>query len=69
MLKTLYWSDEFSGPGGQQPDCAYWGYDLGNGDWGWGNGEHQYYTNSPSNIAMDGNGHLVITARRENPGN
>lgn len=67
--QTLIWSDEFNGPAGQLPDSSNWGYDLGNGDWGWGNGEHQYYTNSPSNIAQDGNGNLVITARRENPGN
>lgn len=67
--QTLLWSDEFNGPAGQLPDSSTWGYDLGNGDWGWGNAEHQYYTNSPSNVAQDGNGHLVITARRENVGN
>lgn len=66
---TLVWSDEFNGPSGQAPDGSKWGFDIGSGDWGWGNAEHQYYTNSRSNSALDGNGNLVITARRENPNN
>lgn len=65
--QTLVWSDEFNGPAGQLPDASKWGRDIG-GD-GFGNYEHQYYTNSASNAALDGNGNLVITARRENPNN
>lgn len=34
-----------------------------------GNKERQYYTDSASNAALDGNGNLVITARKENPNN
>lgn len=60
------WSDEFDGPAGTAPNQSNWKYDIGGG--GWGNNELQYYTSSTSNAALDGNGHLVITARRENPG-
>ncbi len=55
--------DDFNGPAGSRPDPARWGYDLGGG--GWGNGESQVYTDSPDNVALDGDGHLVITARRD----
>lgn len=65
--QTLVWSDEFNGGAGQLPDASKWGRDVGGG--GWGNQEHQYYTDSASNAALDGNGNLVITARRENPNN
>jgi len=65
--QALVWSDEFNGPAGSLPDTTKWSYDIGGG--GWGNAEHQYYTNSGSNAAMDGQGNLVITARRENPNN
>jgi len=65
--QTLVWSDEFNGSAGQLPDGSKWGRDVGGG--GWGNAEHQYYTDSASNAALDGNGNLVITARRENPNN
>lgn len=34
-----------------------------------GNQEHQYYTDSASNAALDGSGNLVIAARKENPNN
>jgi beta-glucanase (GH16 family) len=63
---TLTWSDDFNGPAGSAPDQGRWGYDIGGS--GWGNQELEYYTNSTGNAALDGNGHLVITARRENPG-
>lgn len=58
--------DDFNGPAGSRPDPARWGYDLGGG--GWGNGEAQTYTDSPENAALDGDGHLVITARRDGDG-
>lgn len=57
----LTWSDEFNGASGSAPDSGKWAYDLGGG--GFGNNEHQYYTNSRDNSAMDGAGNLVITAR------
>ena len=64
----LVWQDEFDGPAGQSPDSTNWTYDIGTGDNGWGNQELQYYTNRPENISLDGNGNLVITARRESFG-
>jgi beta-glucanase (GH16 family) len=64
---ALVWSDEFNAPAGTPPDPNKWRHDIGGG--GWGNNERQYYTDSTSNAAHDGNGNLVITARRENPAN
>jgi beta-glucanase (GH16 family) len=61
----LVWSDEFEGPAGNAPDNTKWVFDIGTGINGWGNSELQYYTNRPSNIQLDGNGKLVITARSE----
>ncbi len=64
---TLVWHDEFDGRRGTRPDPEAWGYDLG-GE-GWGNLEHQTYTDERANAAMDGKGALVITADRlETPG-
>jgi len=54
---NLVFSDEFATDGA--PDPNKWGYDLGAG--GWGNGELQSYTNSPTNAVVQG-GNLVITA-------
>jgi beta-glucanase (GH16 family) len=55
------WSDEFDGPAGSAPDPAKWTVETG----GSGNGNHelQYYTDRADNVAHDGDGHLVITAR------
>lgn len=61
----LAWSDEFEGAAGQAPDATKWIYDIGTGNNGWGNQELQYYTNRPENVSLDGQGNLVITARRE----
>jgi len=63
----LTWADDFSGSAGAAPDGSKWAHDTGGG--GWGNSELEYYTNSTSNAALDGNGHLIITARKENPNN
>ncbi|MFD2764955.1 glycoside hydrolase family 16 protein [Micromonospora eburnea] len=62
---AVTWSDDFNGPAGAPPDAGKWRYDIGGG--GWGNNELQYYTSNTRNAALDGNGNLVITARRENP--
>jgi beta-glucanase (GH16 family) len=59
----LVWSDEFNGPAGASPDTTKWTFDRGGG--GWGNNELEYYTSRPTNVALDGQGHLAITARRE----
>ena len=61
----LAWSDDFNGVKGGQLDKNKWTYDIGRGQNGWGNQELQYYTDRPENVSMDGEGNLVITARRE----
>ncbi|MCQ4138753.1 family 16 glycosylhydrolase [Chryseobacterium sp. EO14] len=60
----MVWSDEFNGTAGSLPDNKKWTFDLGTGDNGWGNQELQSYTNSTNNVSLDGNGNLVITARK-----
>lgn len=60
----LTWEDDFDGQTGELPDPTGWNLDLGkgpNGD-GWGNNELQTYTDEPENVALDGEGNLVITA-------
>jgi beta-glucanase (GH16 family) len=64
---VLVAADEFEGPAGSSPDPSFWSFDVGGS--GFGNGESQFYTDRPSNAAVDGNGNLVITARREVMGN
>jgi beta-glucanase (GH16 family) len=64
----LTWSDEFNGADGELPDATKWAFDIGNGQGGWGNQELQYYSNRPTNISMDGEGNLIITAKKENFG-
>ncbi|MFD7685733.1 ricin-type beta-trefoil lectin domain protein [Streptomyces sp. NPDC059781] len=56
------WSDEFDGPAGSAPDPGKWTLETG----GSGNGNHelQYYRDSRDNAALDGDGNLVITARK-----
>lgn len=60
---NLVWSDEFNTDGA--PDSSKWGYDLGAG--GWGNGELQNYTNSATNVSVQG-GNLKITAKAQTLG-
>jgi beta-glucanase (GH16 family) len=57
------WSDEFNGPAGSAVDGAKWNL-VNKGD-GFGNNELQFYRNGTQNAAMDGDGSLVITARKE----
>jgi beta-glucanase (GH16 family) len=59
----LVWSDEFNYNG--LPDSTKWGYDVGTGDWGWGNNEQQYYTNGELKNVVVGNGVLSIIALKE----
>ena len=61
---VLVWSDEFNGP---EIDESKWGYDIGTGDWGWGNGEAQYYTSNSNNSFIE-DGNLVIQALLQNYG-
>lgn len=58
----LVWSDEFNVNGA--PDSSKWGYNIGTGSNGWGNGESQYYTNRPENVIVE-DGFLKITAKAE----
>jgi hypothetical protein len=59
----LVFSDEFNGPVGGKPDPAKWTIDPGTGQ----NGEVQFYSDN-NNAAVDGNGSLVMEARRETAG-
>jgi len=56
---TMVWSDEFDG---DKIDRSKWGFDVD--CWGGGNDEHQCYTKSARNAAIE-DGKLVITARHE----
>lgn len=64
---TLLWSDEFNGPAGRGLDINKWRHERGDGSKegipGWGNNQLQCYSDSPDNVALDGLGNLVITAR------
>lgn len=60
----MVWSDEFEGAADSLPDQTKWNYDIGGG--GWGNNELQSYTSRAQNAFLDGEGHLVIRAIREN---
>ena len=57
----LVFSDEFNGPAGSKPDGSKWTMDPGVPQ----NGEVQYYTPNSENASMNGNGSLVIEARRQ----
>jgi beta-glucanase (GH16 family) len=63
---VLVAADEGDGPAGAPPDPTFWSFQVGGG--GFGNEESQFYTSRPDNAALDGAGHLVITARREDYG-
>jgi hypothetical protein len=56
---TTVFSDDFAGPAGSAPSPANWFYDIGTG---YGTGEIENTTNSTSNVYLDGNGDLDITA-------
>jgi beta-glucanase (GH16 family) len=61
------WSDEFDGAAGARVDSTKWSYDTTDGCkqgiCGWGNNEKEYYTDAPENIALNGQGQLMIVAR------
>jgi beta-glucanase (GH16 family) len=61
--RTLVWQDEFEGAAGAAPDSSKWSFDVGGS--GWGNAQLEYDTDRATNVALDGNGRLVITARKE----
>ncbi|MGK3201001.1 RICIN domain-containing protein [Amycolatopsis sp. MEPSY49] len=59
-------TDDFNGPAGAAVDGSKWQLETGDNV---NNHERQYYTSGTSNAQLDGQGHLVITAKKENPGN
>jgi len=58
---NLVWSDEFDG---DEIDESKWNFEIGTGSWGWGNGEHQYYTSRSENAFIE-DGKLIIQALNE----
>ena len=58
---TLVWNDEFDG----NTLSSNWVHEIGNGNWGWGNNELEYYREENTSVE---NGLLVITAKEENYG-
>jgi beta-glucanase (GH16 family) len=57
----LVWSD------GTSLDTSVWSYEIGNGSWGWGNGEVEYYTDRKDNVNVS-DGTLQIIAKKESYG-
>jgi len=57
---VLIWSEEFDYEG--EPDSKVWTIETGNGDWGWGNGEVQYYRDENLSVS---DGTLKITTKKE----
>ncbi len=57
---STVFSDDFNGAAGSAPSGS-WQYDTGPGS-SFGTGEIETMTNSPSNVHLDGNGNLDITA-------
>ncbi|MFH9657809.1 glycoside hydrolase family 16 protein [Streptomyces sp. NPDC017248] len=69
---TQVFADDFNGAAGSAVDSANWRYDTGTsypgGAAGWGTGEVETMTSSTANVALDGNGNLLITPRRDASG-
>lgn len=67
QMGDIIWQEEFNSI---NPDV--WQFDIGNGNWGWGNGELEYYKKENASIqevpGEAGNKALVITAKRETVG-
>ncbi|MBD0841383.1 MULTISPECIES: glycoside hydrolase family 16 protein [unclassified Streptomyces] len=70
---TQVFLDDFTGAAGTGVNTANWQYATGRGYPGgpanWGTGEIETMTSSTSNVALDGNGNLRITPRRDAAGN
>ncbi|MET1057936.1 MAG: family 16 glycosylhydrolase [Pedobacter sp.] len=59
---SVTWGDEFNYTG--TPDPMKWNKSIGNGYFGWGNNELQYFTGRSENVRVE-DGKLKITARSE----
>ena len=57
----LLWADDFTGKKGTLPNPKIWSPELGGLNQ---NGELEFYTKDPKTLALDGAGHLLITANR-----
>jgi beta-glucanase (GH16 family) len=64
----LVWSDDFTQADGSSPDSTKWGYDIGNGDNGWGNNQQEFDTSRTNNARIQSS-NLVIEARSESYSN
>ncbi|MEU4085504.1 glycoside hydrolase family 16 protein [Streptomyces aureus] len=66
-------ADDFSGAAGSGVNTTNWQYTTGTsypgGPANFGTGEVETMTSSTSNVALDGNGNLLITPRRDASGN
>ncbi|MFE2599364.1 family 16 glycosylhydrolase [Streptomyces sp. NPDC057617] len=65
-IAAVTFSDDFNGAAGSAVDGSKWQIETGDNV---NNHERQYYTAGNNNAALDGQGNLVITARKDNPGN
>ncbi|MER7835009.1 family 16 glycosylhydrolase [Streptomyces sp. NPDC096040] len=63
---AVTFSDTFDGAAGSPVNSSKWTLETGDNV---NNHEREYYTSGTSNAALDGQGHLVITAKKENPAN
>ncbi|MFD9480723.1 ricin-type beta-trefoil lectin domain protein [Streptomyces nojiriensis] len=63
---AVTFEDTFDGPAGAAVNPGKWQTETGDNV---NNHERQWYTAGAANAALDGQGNLVITARRENPDN
>ncbi|MFJ8792539.1 glycoside hydrolase family 16 protein [Streptomyces sp. NPDC102462] len=65
--------DDFNGTAGSGVNTSNWQYATGTsypgGAANWGTGEVETMTSSTNNVALDGNGNLLITPRRDAAGN
>ena len=59
----LVWQEEFDYTGLPNPDI--WTFETAGNDWGWGNGEDQFYTDGRRENAWVENGVCTITALKE----
>ncbi|MEV7042717.1 family 16 glycosylhydrolase [Amycolatopsis sp. NPDC051061] len=59
-------TDNFDGPAGAAVNGSKWQSETGDNV---NNHERQYYTSGTGNARLDGQGHLIITAKKENPAN
>lgn len=61
QCERIVWSDEFDST---EIDQTKWGFETGNGDWGWGTGQVDYATSRPENVRIE-NGMLIQELRKE----